>query len=108
MLQGIQSICITTNLWLLRNDELYIGITAGLLDPIDWSLKEALLACEKIDGKHTRENIQNAIEQIIGKFQLKQKLFVATTNNSPNEVKAIRLMEILHILCCAHTLHLSS
>ncbi|CAI2170253.1 7267_t:CDS:2 [Funneliformis geosporum] len=43
-----------------------------LQDPIDRSLKEALLAYEKIDEKHTGENIQNAIEQIIGKFQLKQ------------------------------------
>jgi hypothetical protein len=107
MLQDAQSVCIITDLWSSRNDEPYIGVTAGWLDPIDWSLKEALLACEKIDGKHTRENIQNAIEQIISQFQLEQKLFVATTDNGANVVKAIRLMGISHIPCCAHTLHLS-
>ncbi len=62
MLQSARSVCITTDLWSSRNDEPYIGVTAGWLDPIDWSLKEALLACEKINGKYTGENIQNAIE----------------------------------------------
>ncbi len=103
MLQSARSVCITTDLWSSRNDEPYIGVTAGWL----WSLKEALLACEKINGKYTGENIQNAIEQIIERFQLKQKLFVATTDNGANVMKAIRLMEILHVPCCAHTLHLS-
>ena len=65
MLQSARSVCITTDLWSSRNDEPYIGVTAGWLDLIDWLLKEALLACEKINGKHTGENIQNAIEQII-------------------------------------------
>ncbi|CAI2178221.1 19384_t:CDS:2 [Funneliformis geosporum] len=51
------------------------------LDPIDWTFKEALLACEKINGKHT--------------------------DNGPNIVKAIQLIGISHVSCCAYTLHLS-
>ncbi|CAI2184554.1 4250_t:CDS:2 [Funneliformis geosporum] len=63
MLQGAQSVYITTNLWSSCNDEPYIGITAGWLNPIDWTLKEALLACEKINGKHT-DNGPNIVKAI--------------------------------------------
>ncbi|CAG8567565.1 4662_t:CDS:2, partial [Cetraspora pellucida] len=58
----------------------------GWLDPKDWTLKERLLAY---------------------RFQLKQKLFTATTDNGVKVVKAIRLIEILHVPCSVHTLHLS-
>ncbi|CAI2195598.1 17697_t:CDS:2, partial [Funneliformis geosporum] len=57
------------------------------LDPIAWTLKEALLACEKINGKHTGENIRDTIEQIIRQFQLEQKLFIATTDNELEEAE---------------------
>ncbi|CAG8817427.1 17837_t:CDS:2, partial [Gigaspora margarita] len=44
---------ITTDLWFLHNDKLYIGVIARWIDPKDWLLKEALLVCEKINEKHT-------------------------------------------------------
>ncbi|CAG8468641.1 13814_t:CDS:2, partial [Gigaspora margarita] len=88
------------------NDEPYIGVIARWLDPKDWTLKEGLLACKKITGRHTSKNIQNAIAQIIEWFQLKQKLFAATMDNSVNIVKAIQLIDISYIPCFAHTLYL--
>ncbi|CAG8483277.1 5753_t:CDS:2 [Cetraspora pellucida] len=95
------------DLWSSRTDKPYIGITVGWLDLKNWTLKEGLLACEKIKGRYTDENIQDTIVQIIDRFQLKQKLVAATTDNGANVVKAIRLIDISHVPCSAHTLHLS-
>ncbi|CAG8779244.1 19981_t:CDS:2, partial [Cetraspora pellucida] len=58
-------------LWSSHTDEPYIGITVGWLDPKDWTLKEGLLAYEKIKRRHT---------------------VAATTDNDANVVKAIQLI----------------
>ncbi|CAG8700529.1 17900_t:CDS:1, partial [Cetraspora pellucida] len=55
----------------------------------DWSLKEALLACKKINEKNTGENIKNTLEKVIEQFQLKQKLIATIMDNSMDVVKAI-------------------
>ncbi|CAG8796462.1 8120_t:CDS:1, partial [Racocetra persica] len=107
LLQDTYSVNITTDLWSSHSDELYIGVMARWIDSKNWSLKEVLLVCEKINERHTDKNIKDVIEEVIRQFQLNQKLFAATTNNGANIVKAIWLMEISHVLCAAHTLHLS-
>ncbi|CAG8657436.1 5112_t:CDS:2 [Cetraspora pellucida] len=70
LLQDTYFVSITTDLWFSCNDKPYIEVTARWIDSKDWSLKEALLACEKINEKHTDENIKNDLEKVIERFQL--------------------------------------
>ncbi|CAG8680026.1 44585_t:CDS:2 [Gigaspora margarita] len=56
---------ITTDLWFLHSDGPYIGIIARWIDSKNWSLKEALLICKKINKKHTDNNIKNALDKVI-------------------------------------------
>ena len=73
-------------------------------------LYEALIGIELLPSPHTSKNIKTCLENILERWNLKEKCFAATTDNAANIKKAIFLInnnKIIGIGCAAHTLHLS-
>jgi hypothetical protein len=98
---------ITTDIWSSRTNESFIGVTATWLNG-SWDFQDALLSIEVLPSPHTAENISNSLLNIFEKWNILDKVFVATTDNGRNIKKAINLIpNISHVSCAAHTLHLS-
>ena len=56
MLSTAANINFTTDMWTSRRNDGYIGITAHWIDQ-DFTIHEALLACELLPSPHTADNI---------------------------------------------------
>lgn len=51
----------------------FLGITAHYLSE-EWSLKSAVLGCNRVVSRHTAENIMLWYEKIISDFHVKEKI----------------------------------
>lgn len=64
----------------------FIGITAHFI--LDWSLKTAMLACKRVKGRHTAENILDHFEEIKTVYNLNNKITHIVTDNASNMIAA--------------------
>ncbi|CAG8817193.1 7359_t:CDS:2, partial [Gigaspora margarita] len=103
---------LTTDLWTVKSNLGYIGVTATWLTP-DFELREALLSCRYMPYQHTSKNISEELFSIINKWNLNDKVCMIVTDNDTNVVKGIELLkdnylvEVCRQPCATHTLQLS-
>ena len=106
LVQPITSVYLTLDLWTARSNYEYLGITCLFLDQ-QYNLKEIALTISHIKYPHTAENIKDAIEEILNKWNLRSKVFSITTDNGSNVKKYVQEMEgIEWHPCASHTLQL--
>ena len=79
-LQHPDSVCITLDLWTNRQMRSYIGITCHFIE--NYTLKSALLACKHFLGHHTGQNIARQVKDILGKFDITNKVLNITTGKN--------------------------
>ncbi|CAG9571748.1 unnamed protein product [Danaus chrysippus] len=104
--QEVETICITTDLWTSRVTESYIAVTGHYITQ-DLELKTVLLGCCRFSGSHTALNIASELEIILNRWNLKEKVNFAVSDNAANVVKGIKEhLGIEHFGCFAHTLNL--
>ncbi|CAG8675039.1 16036_t:CDS:2, partial [Racocetra persica] len=74
---------LTADLWTLRNNQDYIGVTCHWIT-YNWSLQSILLCCEKISYPYTAESILQFLISKYTEFNLENKIICVFTNNGFN------------------------
>src|SRR6266498_4855564 len=91
---------ITTDLWTVRSNDGYIGVTLHWLFS-DFEIYDVILAVEKMEYPHTSERIKEYLNKKIEEFELTGKIVCAITNNRANMKKAIRIWDNVKRLPCS-------
>ena len=101
------SISFTTDLWTSQHAiQSYLAFTAHWLDE-SFQRYSAVLNCKYMEGKHTAENIEAELKQIIDEWKIPVgKIHAIVRDNGRNIEKALRDAEFPAIPCFAHTLQL--
>lgn len=101
---GASYVNLTTDGWTSLKNENYFAVTAHFIDK-NCHMKSYLLSCLKFTGKHTSENIADALKTIVSQWGLQDKIVACTTDNAANMVRAVKLCQWLHIPCFTHSLN---
>ncbi|XP_047103747.1 E3 SUMO-protein ligase ZBED1-like, partial [Schistocerca piceifrons] len=105
-LQGIKTICLTTDCWTSASNESYMAVTGHFINE-QFRLQSVLLECSHFSGAHTSSNLSTALIKITDKFSLGGKILMVVTDNAPNIKNAIStILKWKHFGCYAHTLNL--
>lgn len=67
----------------------FIGVTGHMI--VDFKLHTVLLACARVKGRHTAENILHYYEKVVSDYDLSGKIVAVVTDNAANMVKAFTL-----------------
>ena len=89
LLEKVDSVSITVDLWSNRLMKGFLGITCHFI--FDWSLRSLILGCNRFRGEHNAENIAQNYEELISFYKLKGKVTHIVTDNASNMLKAFRL-----------------
>src|SRR3954452_3193554 len=77
----------------------------------NFAIQEVVFTIEYVKYPHTAQNISDALLVILDQWELKEKVYIITTDNGTNMKKAIKDMNEVSLnikwqLCAAHTLQL--
>lgn len=101
-----KNVSLTTDMWTSRGGQGYIGITCSYIDS-NFNLNEITLTVNYVRYPHTAQHITESLEEILEKWNLRDKVFTITTDNAANMKKAISNMNAVEWQgCSAHTLQL--
>jgi len=100
----VKHVALTFDTWTSIRQEPFLAVTAHYVK--DGQLKSACLDCSILPGSHTAENIANKVRGIIADYQLNNKVSAVVTDSGQNVVSAVRLLNLRHLPCAAHTLNL--
>ena len=89
LLVEVSSCNLTLDIWSSRRMHAYIGISIHFVTD-GWKLLTYLLACSKMSGSHTADNIQSEYDSIVSKYNLTGKVFKVVTDNASNMCAAFR------------------
>lgn len=106
--QGLMSIACTTDGWSSPTHHCYISLTVHYITA-EFVLKNITLGVKLLEDRHTGENLQECLEELLTEWSLFNLPKVPTffvTDNARNIGSAIRTGPWTHILCFAHTLQL--
>ena len=99
--------CATTDLWTSQYQvKGYLTLTTHFIDS-EWVLHSVYLATVAVPMEHTAGNIKKVVTDILFDYGIVEKVIAATTDNGTNIVKAIELLEFLHMPCIGHTLNMA-
>ncbi|XP_049831115.1 E3 SUMO-protein ligase ZBED1-like [Schistocerca gregaria] len=88
--------------------EAYIAVTGHFINT-NWNLKALVL--ETFPEKHTTLNISEALDNVISKWNIENKVVSITNDNASNMTAAVQLIhsgniDMQHVPCLAHTINL--
>ncbi|KAL4097877.1 hypothetical protein QTP88_022580 [Uroleucon formosanum] len=96
----VEYVCLTADCWTVFH-KAYIGVTVHWLDD-NLERHSKALACRRMFGRHTYDNIAEILDRIINEFHLQNKITLIVTDNASNFVKAFKIFnensEITEIL----------
>ncbi len=104
-LEKVTTVGLTTDLWTSLTTSSFMAVTVHYWDETE-GLSAKVIDCCRFTGHHTGEGIAEKLGQTIHEFNLGEKHHAVTTDNGPNVVKAVRLIDKTHIPCFAHKLNL--
>ena len=96
---------LTTDLWTSRATQGYMTVTCHYLTK-DWELKSAVLETVHIAVSHTADNLASALDSIIQNWNISDKIVCVVTDGARNITAALRLKQLKHLYCFAHTINL--
>lgn len=99
------AVCLTTDGWTSRANISYVAVTAHFINN-DTQLTSYLLSCSEFKDRHTADNLNKFLKQVISDFEITNKVSAIVSDNAPNIVAAIRQGEWRGIGCFAHSLNL--
>ena len=89
MLNEIDHISVTIDIWSDRRAKAFLGITGHFID-VDFKLHAVLLKFVRLKGSHTAENIRNITKDILEELGISGKIYRIITDNAPNMIKAYK------------------
>ncbi|XP_044573520.1 E3 SUMO-protein ligase ZBED1-like [Drosophila ananassae] len=107
VLDKIDFLALTTDLWTSRANEGYITITCHFV----WTgakLISAVLATRQLvtSTNHTAPNIAETISSVLTEWAIASKVVCVVTDNDSTMKKACELLKYKHLPCVAHTINL--
>lgn len=67
-----------------------MGFTVHWLNPLTLERQSKGLACKRIYGRHTYDNIAEMIDNVLSEFNIQTKTTMIVTDNAANFVKAFK------------------
>jgi hypothetical protein len=98
--------CITSDIWSSKKQDSYISVTIQYITET-FDMRAFTLACVPFPGTHTASRIKTKIEDILEQWRLtKDKLTLFVRDGGSNMVRAAKDMQVRHMSCIAHSIHL--
>ncbi|KAL4125914.1 hypothetical protein QTP88_010151 [Uroleucon formosanum] len=88
-LSQVNFVCITADCWSVFHRS-YMGFTVHWLNQTTLERTSKGLACRRMYGKHTYDNIAEMIDKVLSEFNIQSKTSLIVTDNAANFVKAFR------------------
>ena len=88
-LEEVSEISLTIDLWSNCQMKAFTGITGHYI--FDWQLHKCVLACRRLKGRHTAENVYQEYEDTVFRFKVAEKVKHIITDNASNMKKGFRL-----------------
>lgn len=85
-LEEVSEISLTIDLWSNCQMKAFTGITGHYI--FDWQLHKCVLACRRLKGRHTAENVY---QDTVFRFKVAEKVKHIVTDNASNMKKAFHL-----------------
>jgi hypothetical protein len=118
---GDCKVLLAIDCWSSPNKIALIAIV-GYYISVEWKYNEVWLAFEPLTGAHTGCNLALVVEHVLGKYELTDRLFAITTDNSSNNAtmrvsleqalsgnhNIVWDAEVTKTSCLAHVLNLSA
>jgi len=73
----------------------YMGFTVHWLNQTTLERTSKGLACRRMYGKHTYDNIAEMIDKVLSEFNIQNKTSLIVTDNAANFVKAFRYSTLI-------------
>ena len=89
MLNEIDHISVTIDIWSDRRAKAFLGITGHFID-VDFKLHAVLLKFVRLKGSHAAENIRNITKDILEELGISGKIYRIITDNASNMIKAYK------------------
>jgi hypothetical protein len=100
------SVSLTMDLWTARNRQGYLGVTCSYIDQ-SFKLRELTLDITYTRYPHTSVHIRDTLENILNKWNIREKVYVITTDNANNMKKCVQdMVGVDQLGCAAHTIQL--
>ncbi|XP_065316758.1 uncharacterized protein LOC135925394 [Gordionus sp. m RMFG-2023] len=90
-------VCTTADCWTAFNRS-YIGITVHWIDVEKLERRSAILACQRLQGRHTYDVISKALTAVFKEFHIQNKNICTITDNASNFSKAFRVFSCPSII----------
>lgn len=103
-LQSADRVALTCDGWTSRHQDTYVTITCHYLRD-DWVLISNVLQTRAMQDSHTGSNICALLSDALEEWGLTEKDPIIVTDNAM--IRAVEMMELLHIGCFAHTINLA-
>lgn len=105
MLNFVENLSITTDMWSSDSNRSFLTVTAHFIS--DFQIHSSVLSTQEIITDHSAPNISEAINNILDKWEINEKVVTVVTDNAANMKKAvINDLKKPHHPCVAHTLNL--
>lgn len=91
-LKRAHAVCLTVDSWTSRAQDSFFSVTAHYIveDTTRTFLASDLLTCTSYSDRHTSENIQNKLRQILHEWGLTSNVTAIVSDNAANMKAAIR------------------
>lgn len=86
-LSTIDQMYATIDLWTSRSMVGFMGMTVHFIDA-NYNLKSRVLTCEKIEGRHTAENIAMLYDHVTTRYNITGKIAKVVSDNASSMKKA--------------------
>lgn len=105
-LNKADQVVLAVDYWTSASNHAFLGVTGFFVNE-DYQLENVTLGVDYTAETHTSEHIQDQIKAFMEKWNINEKVKHIISDNAANITKAIRLLQMFHIPCMAHTIQLS-
>ncbi|XP_032307129.1 E3 SUMO-protein ligase ZBED1-like [Drosophila ananassae] len=107
ILNSVDYLALTTDLWTSRANEGYITITCHFISS-NFKLESAILATQHhlTPTNHTAANIADTIKSVLSDWSISEKVVCMVSDNDASMKKACESLKYKHLPCVAHTINL--
>ena len=89
MLNEIDHLSVTVDIWCDRRGKAFFGVTGHFID-VDFKPHAVLLRFVRLKGKHPAENIRNVTKDILEELEIRRRIYRVITDNVSNMIKAYK------------------
>lgn len=106
LLKKSNYIAVTTDVWTSKAHDSFLGITCHFIEDAEGSLSliSSALDCVPIHKNETAETLKTILNAVFTEWEIETKVKCIVTDNAKNMKKAVRLLNIRHLPCFAHSL----